>query len=122
MGGLAARPGWWRRIVGRGRNCAIGAAEVNPLTTSAFDLSDTLSGKADPALVGGDEKHFAKIAETLESSIADLSERLDAARKAPGGSGQEALDRDLEIHRLTGRLKTLRRFGLDLTLGHMVSA
>ncbi|MEU4390608.1 RNA polymerase recycling motor ATPase HelR [Kribbella sp. NPDC023855] len=94
---------------------------MNPLTTSAFDLSGALAGKADPALIAGDEKHFARIAETLESSIADLSERLDAARKAPGGSGQEALDRDLEIHRLTGRLKTLRRFGLDLTLGHMVS-
>lgn len=32
------------------------------------------------------------------------------------------MDRDLEIHRLTSRLRTLRRFGLDLCLGHMVSA
>ena len=32
------------------------------------------------------------------------------------------MDRDLEIHRLTARLRTLRRFGLDLCLGHMVSA
>ena len=30
------------------------------------------------------------------------------------------MDRDLEIHRLTARLRTLRRFGLDLCLGHMV--
>ena len=41
---------------------------------------------------------------------------------APGGIGQEALDRDLEIHRLTARLRTLRRFGLDLCLGHIVGA
>jgi len=32
------------------------------------------------------------------------------------------LDRDLEVHRLTARLRTLRRFGLDLCLGHIVSA
>src|SRR4051812_32985603 len=32
------------------------------------------------------------------------------------------MDRDLEIHRLTARLRTLRRFGLDLCLGHMVGA
>ncbi|MGO7983873.1 hypothetical protein ACC691_39210, partial [Rhizobium johnstonii] len=38
----------------------------------------------------------------------------------PAGSGQEALDRDLEIHRLSARLKTLRRFGLDVCLGNMV--
>ena len=32
------------------------------------------------------------------------------------------MDRDLEIHRLTARLRTLRRFGLDLCLGRMVGA
>jgi DNA helicase IV len=31
------------------------------------------------------------------------------------------MDRDIEIHRLTARLRTLRRFGLDLCLGHMIS-
>jgi hypothetical protein len=41
---------------------------------------------------------------------------------APGGTGQEAMDRDLEIHRLTARLRALRRFGLDLCLGHIVTA
>ena len=39
-----------------------------------------------------------------------------------GGIGQEAMDRDLEVHRLTTRLRTLRRFGLDLCLGHVVPA
>ena len=95
---------------------------MNPLHPSAFDLPDHLTPKADPALIAGDEQHFAAIAESLEQSIADLSDRLDTARKAPGGSGQEAMDRDLEVHRLTSRLRTLRRFGLDLCLGHMVSA
>jgi hypothetical protein len=95
---------------------------VKPLSTSAFDLPDNLTAKADPTLIADDEQHFAAIAESLRQSIADLSDRLDAERKAPGGTGQEALDRDLEIHRLTARLRTLRRFGLDLCLGHIVHA
>ena len=95
---------------------------MNLLTTSAFDLPDHLAAKADPSLIAGDEQHFAAIAESLEQSIADLSDRLDAERKAPGGIGQEAMDRDMEIHRLTARLRALRRFGLDLCLGHIVSA
>jgi hypothetical protein len=95
---------------------------VNPLTTSAFDLPDNLTAKADPMLIAGDEQHFAAIAESLEQSIAELSDRLDAARKAAGGVGQAAMDRDMEIHRTTARLRTLRRFGLDLCLGHIVGA
>ena len=95
---------------------------MTSLPTSAFDLPDHLSVKADPALIAGDEQHFADLAASLQQSIADLSDRLDAERRAPGGTGQEALDRDLEIHRLTARLRTLRRFGLDLCLGRIVSA
>jgi hypothetical protein len=95
---------------------------MNPLTTSAFGLPDRLIAKADPTLIAGDEQHFAAIAESLGQSIADLSGRLDAKRKAPGGIGQEAMDRDMEIHRLAARLRVLRRFGLDLCLGRIVGA
>ncbi|MBA3744088.1 RNA polymerase recycling motor ATPase HelR [Sporichthya sp.] len=103
---------------------------MSPLTTTPFDLPDNLKAKADPALIAADERHFAAIAESLERSIAELSERLDVARRAAGeaevvsvsaGTGQAAMDRDLEIHRLTARLRTLRRYGLDLCLGHMVA-
>jgi hypothetical protein len=80
---------------------------VSPLTTSAFDLPDRLAAKADPALIADDERHFAAIAESLEQTIADLADRLDAERQAPGGIGQKALDRDMEIHRLTARLRAL---------------
>ena len=89
---------------------------------SAFDLPDRLAAKADPALVAADERHFAALADSLRRSIADLSDRLDAERRAPGRTGQAALDRDLEVHRLTARLRTLRRFGLDLCLGRIVAA
>ncbi|WP_030836515.1 RNA polymerase recycling motor ATPase HelR [Streptomyces hygroscopicus] len=95
---------------------------MNPLTTSVFDLPRPLSPKADPALIARDEKQFAAIAESLEQTTAELSDRLDAERKAPGGVGRQAMDRDAEIHRLTARLRTLRRFGVDLCLGHMVGA
>jgi hypothetical protein len=95
---------------------------VKPLTANAFDLPVHLAPKADPTLIAGDEQHFAAIADSLRHTIADLSDRLDAERRAPGGIGQEAMDRDLEIHRLTARLRTLRRFGLDLCLGRMVGA
>lgn len=88
---------------------------------SAFDLPDH-SPKSDPALIAADERHFAAIAASLERAIADLTDRLDAERRAPGGVGQAAMDRDQEIHRLTARLRTLRRYGSDLCLGHMVEA
>ncbi|SCF10979.1 DNA helicase IV [Micromonospora purpureochromogenes] len=94
---------------------------MKPLTTSAFDLPEHLSPKADPTLIARDEQHFAALAESLEQSIADLSDRLDAARKAPGGKGRQAVDRDQEVRRLAARLRALRRFGVDLCIGRMVS-
>ena len=96
--------------------------EVRPLTTSAFDLPDRLHARADPKLIASDERHFSAIAQHLDQLSTDLSDRLDAARKAPGGKGQRALDRDQEVRRLTVRLRALRRFGLDLCLGRMVAA
>ncbi|MET9915981.1 RNA polymerase recycling motor ATPase HelR [Streptomyces sp. NPDC006435] len=95
---------------------------MNPLATSAFDLPERLAAKADPALIARDEEHFAAIARCLDETIAELSDRLDAERRAPGGAGRQAMDRDTEIHRLSSRLRALRRFGLDLCLGHMVGA
>jgi hypothetical protein len=95
---------------------------VIPVTTNVFKLPDYLVAKADPALIAGDEQHLAAVAESLAQQIADLSDQLDAQRKAPGVKGRAALDRDLEIHRLTASLRVLRRFGLDVCLGRMVSA
>ncbi|MEU1330536.1 RNA polymerase recycling motor ATPase HelR [Streptomyces sp. NPDC005865] len=95
---------------------------MNPLTTSAFNLPDNLSAKADPALIAADDRHFAAIAESLDQTVDELSGRLDDLRRAPGGIGREALERDSEIHRVSSRLRALRRFGLDLCLGHVVGA
>ena len=87
-----------------------------------FDLPDRLASKVDPALIAGDETHFAAIARSLEQTVADVSDRLDAVRRAPARMGQESVERDLEARRLSARLRTLRRFGLDLCLGRMVGA
>ncbi|WP_350349528.1 RNA polymerase recycling motor ATPase HelR [Agromyces sp. G08B096] len=92
------------------------------LSIYVFDLPDRLAAKSDPLLIEADERHFAAIAARLEQSITEASDRLDAVRRQPERGGQAALERDLEIHRLTGRLRTLRRYGLDLCLGRMVAA
>jgi hypothetical protein len=86
---------------------------------SVFTLPERLAAKADPALITADEEHFAAIEAGLARSIAELDERLDAERKAPGGIGRRALDRDQEIRRLSARLRTLGRYRLDLCLGRM---
>jgi hypothetical protein len=95
---------------------------VHPMTTSVFDLPERLAAKADPALIAEDERHFAAVAQSLRRSIEDLTERLDQARRAAGGKGRQAVDRDDEIRRLMSRLGMLRRFGLDMSLGRMVGA
>lgn len=98
------------------------ADDVFPVTTSAFDLPAHLTAKADPALIAADERHLAAVAAALAHQVADLADRLDAARRAPGGTGTAALERDQEVHRLTARLRLLQRFGVDLCLGRMVPA
>lgn len=96
--------------------------ETSPLKTRAFALPEHLARKAVPMLIGSDEQQFEAIATSLSESLTELSNRLNAVRKQPGGRGQAALDRDQEIHRITARLRALNRFGLDLCLGRMVTA
>lgn len=91
-------------------------------SSAVFDLPERLAAKRDPALIGDDERHFDAIAESLARSTEEAQSRLEEARRAPGGAGQAAMDRDIEIHRLSARLRTLQRFGLDLCLGRMVEA
>ncbi|MCU7726874.1 AAA family ATPase [Actinoplanes sp. KI2] len=88
-------------------------------STSTFDLPERLAAKADPALIAADQRHFTAIAAGIEQSTAELTDRLDAERKSPGGIGRRALDRDQEVRRLTARLRTLHRYRMDLCLGRM---
>lgn len=89
-----------------------------PLPTSIFTLPDHLRSKADPALIAADEQQFSAIADCLAQRVADLSARLAARRRDPAGTGAQTIDRDADIRRLVAELTTLRRFGLDLCIGH----
>jgi hypothetical protein len=93
-------------------------------TTAASGVFDLAAHphKDDPALIGEDEQHFAVITQSLGETVADLEGRLDEVRRVGGGRiGQTAMDRDLEVHRLSARLRTLRRFSLELCLGRFVT-
>src|SRR3954465_5025326 len=120
-GVLPQGPGRAAESPAEARTCGTGVATRDRSDDQRLRPSRHLSPKSDPPLIAGDQQHFAAIAESLEQSISALSDRLEAERKAPGGIGQEAMDRGMEVHRLTARLRTLRRFGLDLCLGRMVS-
>ncbi|GFH66555.1 DNA helicase [Streptomyces rutgersensis] len=97
-----------------------GPPAASPAAATAFALPDRLAAKADPALTARDERHFAAVSAALARSAAELSASLHTALRSPGGAGRAAMDRDTEVHRLTARLRTLNRFGLDLCLGHFV--
>lgn len=90
-------------------------------TTSAFHLSAQLADKAASALIAADEERFTAIADTLRGNVAEASARLDRALSAPSGVGGAAVERDLEIHRLNARLTMLRRYGIDMCLGRMIT-
>ncbi|MEE4023788.1 RNA polymerase recycling motor ATPase HelR [Gordonia sp. PKS22-38] len=91
-----------------------------PLTTSVFDLA-AHPAKDEPARITDDERHFAAMSTSLDELIADLTSRLDVLRRTSARKGKQAIERDLEIHELNRRLRTLRRFRLDLCLGRIVS-
>jgi hypothetical protein len=93
---------------------------VNQQDTAPFALPDTLSAKTDPALIDGDREHFRTIAASLARAIAELEESLAETRKSTARHGTAALERDQEVHRLSARLRALRRYDLDLCLGRIV--
>ena len=95
---------------------------MHPDPTSIFALPDHRLAKADPALIAADEEHFAAISACLAERISSLSARLDARRRDPAGVGAQTIERDADIRRLVAELATLRRFGLDLCIGHYATA
>ncbi|WP_460605066.1 RNA polymerase recycling motor ATPase HelR [Jatrophihabitans fulvus] len=86
-------------------------------TTPVFALPDRLAAKADPALTDADERHFTVLARALDAAVAAAGAELASALREAGRGGQGALERDQRIHRLTTRLRVLRRFGVDACLG-----
>lgn len=89
--------------------------------TSAFALPHHLDHKTDPALIGADDRHFTAISHALKDKVSALSARLDTRRRDPAGRGAQTIDRDADIRRLVAELATLRRFGLDVCIGHFAT-
>ena len=77
------------------------------------------SAKADAALVGDDERHLARIADTMRRRVARATADLAAARTSTDVGVGAGVERDLEIRRLERLLRTLSRFGADICLGRM---
>lgn len=93
-----------------------------PHDITPFALPRPLAAKSDPSLIDRDREHFTRIATGLERAIADLEQRLAEVRRTAVRHGTAALERDQEVHRLTTRLRALRRYDLDLCLGRIVHA
>jgi len=87
---------------------------------SPFNLPPDRSAKAASSLIESDEEHLAAVRDALTATIHEVEGQLAATRRQGGGSGQSALDRDLEVRRLSARLQFVRRFGLDACLGRIV--
>lgn len=99
------------------RNAAASSDTFGP---SVFDLPPERSAKAAPSLIEPDRQHFRAITECLDRRVTDLTRRLAATRRLPGGSGREAMDRDDEIKRVGGQLRLLRTAGAEVCLGKIV--
>ncbi len=92
------------------------------LSSSLIELTGAAAWKSDPELLGPDPERLATVAERLHTRLTELHEELRHLRRAPGGRGRAALDRDQSIHRLTRQTGVLERFSTDLVLGRMVFA
>ncbi|WP_347956787.1 RNA polymerase recycling motor ATPase HelR [Gordonia aichiensis] len=91
------------------------------MTTDFFALPQHLTDKADPALIGFDQRHLARIAARLSSQLANLTARLDVARRSTDVRVGYGVERDQEIRTLSAQIRRLSRFGADLCLGRTVA-
>lgn len=84
-----------------------------------FHLPEGLHAKAAAELIDTDREHLRRIADTLHRQRTEVADRLAEVRGRDADPGDAAVDRDLEIRRLSGRLRVLERFGIDVCLGRM---
>ncbi|WP_029088320.1 RNA polymerase recycling motor ATPase HelR [Brevibacterium album] len=89
-------------------------------TPSFFALPPHLEWKTAPEFTARDQDQLSAVAEALRAGEAQVRARLRGLRRSPGGYGEAALERDLAIHRLSARLRLLRRFDVEICLGRMV--
>ncbi|MGP3533768.1 RNA polymerase recycling motor ATPase HelR [Microbacterium sp. RD1] len=89
-----------------------------PTPTDPFALPAN-HPKSSPELIDADRAHFGAVAAAVHTQRAEAAERLDAVRRRPAGVGGAAVERDAEVRRLSGRIRLLERFDIDLCLGRM---
>lgn len=82
---------------------------------------DAHPAKAAPELIDDDVRHFARIEARLAAEREEVDDRLAVLLATPGGNGQEAYEREVEIVRLNRRARLLGRFGADLCIGRVVT-
>ena len=95
---------------------------ASPRTTrsrSAFALPDYLNTKCSPELIETDERFFAELAQSLHEQRIRMALRLKERRVAVAHAGSSAVERDVEIKKLSSRLSLLEHFGIDVCLGRM---
>lgn len=93
-----------------------------PLALPTPFALDAHPAKAAPALIDDDVRHFARIEARLAADRDEVAGRLAVLLATPGGNGQEAYEREVEIVRLNRRARLLRRFGADLCIGRVLTA
>lgn len=87
-----------------------------------FHLSDRHAAKSADRLIAADRAHLRRLDAALSRERDALSARLALLRRQTAEAGVTAVERDLEIRRLSATLRLRDRFGIDMCLGRMTPA
>lgn len=87
-----------------------------------FDLSDDHAAKSADDLIAADRAHVRRLGAALSRERDALTARLALVRRQAADAGVTAVDRDLEIRRLSATLRLRERYGIDMCLGRMTPA
>lgn len=87
-----------------------------------FHLSDDHAAKSADDLIAADRAHLRRLDAALTRERETVSARLALVRRQTAEAGVTAVDRDLEIRRLSATLRLRERFGIDMCLGRMTPA
>lgn len=87
-----------------------------------FNLSAYHAAKSADDLIAADRVHLRRLGVALSRERDALTARLALVRRQAADAGVTAVDRDLEIRRLTATLRLRERFGIDMCLGRMTPA
>ncbi len=87
-----------------------------------FTLPDDHAAKSADALIAVDRAHLRRLGAALSRERDALTARLALVRRQAADAGVTAVDRDLEIRRLSATLRLRERFDIDMCLGRMTAA